>query len=42
MNSAWRKLWLDCVAGRDFEGFDAEDFAVVDDIVSRQKHGFGN
>jgi len=25
MNSAWRKLWPECVAGRDFEGFDNED-----------------
>uniref|UniRef100_UPI0035902AD7 tigger transposable element-derived protein 1-like n=1 Tax=Myxine glutinosa TaxID=7769 RepID=UPI0035902AD7 len=22
MNSAWKKLWPDCVAGRDFEGFE--------------------
>jgi len=33
MNSAWRKLWPECVAGRDFEGFDNEDSAVIDDIV---------
>jgi hypothetical protein len=38
MNSAWRKLWLDCVTGRDFEGFDTEDVAVVDDIVSPGKN----
>ena len=23
MNSAWRKLWPDCVTEREFEGFDA-------------------
>ena len=22
MNSAWKKLWPDCVVGRDFEGFE--------------------
>jgi hypothetical protein len=31
-------LWLDCVAGRDFEGFDTEDVAVVDYIVSLGKN----
>ncbi|XP_067135000.1 tigger transposable element-derived protein 1-like [Centruroides vittatus] len=31
MNSAWRKLWPDCVPERDFEGFNEE---IVDDIVS--------
>jgi len=38
MNSAWRKLWPECVAGRDFEGFDNEDSAVIDDILSRGKN----
>jgi len=38
MNSAWRKLWPDCVAGKDFEGFNTEDFAVVDDIVCLGKN----
>jgi len=38
MNSAWRKLWPECVAGRDFEGFDNEDSAVIDDIVSLGKN----
>jgi hypothetical protein len=38
MNSAWRKLLPDCVEGRDFEGFNTEDFAVVDDIVSLGKN----
>jgi hypothetical protein len=38
MNSVRRKLWPDCVAGRDFEGFDTENFAVVDDIVSLGKN----
>lgn len=34
LNSAWRKLWPDCVA--DFEGFDANEecFGVVNDIVA--------
>jgi len=31
-------LWPDCVAGRDFEGFDNEDSAVIDDIVSLGKN----
>jgi len=38
MNSAWRKLWPEYVAGRDFEGFDNEDSAVIDDIVSLGKN----
>jgi len=38
MNSAWRKLWPECVAGRDFEGFGNEDSAVIDDIVSLGKN----
>jgi hypothetical protein len=38
MSFAWRKLWPDCAASRDFEGFDTEDFAVVDDIVSLSKN----
>lgn len=38
MNSAWRKLWPECVAGRDFEGFDNDDSAVIDDIVSLGKN----
>jgi len=38
MNSAWRKMWPECVAGRDFEGFDNEDSAVIDDIVSLGKN----
>ena len=37
-NSAWRKLWSECVAGRDFEGFDNEDSAVINDIVSLDKN----
>ena len=35
MNSAWRKLWPECVAGRDFGN---EDSAVIDDIVSLGKN----
>jgi len=38
MNSVWRKLWPVCVAGRDFEGFDNEDSAVIEDIVSLGKN----
>jgi hypothetical protein len=30
-------MWPDCAAGSDLEGFDTEDFAVVDDIVSLSK-----
>jgi hypothetical protein len=30
-------LWLECVAGRNFEGFGDEDSSVVDDIVSLGK-----
>ena len=32
MNSDWKKLWLECVAARDFEGF--EELRIVPDIVS--------
>ena len=35
MNSAWKKLLPDCVAARNFEGFEPE--SVVDDIVSLGK-----
>jgi len=38
MNSACRKLWPECVAGRDFEDFDNENSAVIDDIVSVGKN----
>lgn len=38
MNSAWKKLWLNCIASRNFESFDTEDFAFVDDIVSLDKN----
>jgi len=38
MDSAWRKLWPKYVAGRDFEGFDNEDSAVIYDIVSLGKN----
>ncbi|XP_026547967.1 tigger transposable element-derived protein 1-like, partial [Notechis scutatus] len=31
LNSAWKKLWPECVAERDFEGFEP---SVVDEIVS--------
>ncbi|KAM6435888.1 tigger transposable element-derived protein 1-like [Liasis olivaceus] len=34
LNSAWRKLWPECVAERDFEGSDAE---VAEEIVSMGK-----
>lgn len=32
MNLAWRKLWLECDAGRDFEVLMTEDFAVDDSV----------
>ncbi|GCC28836.1 hypothetical protein chiPu_0007270 [Chiloscyllium punctatum] len=35
MNSAWKKLWPECVAGRDFEGF--KEPPVVPVIVSLGK-----
>ncbi|XP_076358046.1 uncharacterized protein LOC143250798 isoform X2 [Tachypleus tridentatus] len=35
MNSAWKKLWPDSVADRDFGGFEAE--SVVEDTVSLGK-----
>ncbi|GCC33435.1 hypothetical protein chiPu_0011904 [Chiloscyllium punctatum] len=35
MNPAWKKLWPECVAGRDFEGF--EEPPVVPVIVSLGK-----
>jgi len=38
MNLAWRKLWPEYVAGRDFEGFDNEDSAVINDTVSLGKN----
>ncbi|XP_064090690.1 tigger transposable element-derived protein 1-like [Macrobrachium nipponense] len=35
LNSAWKKLWPNCVAERDFEGFETvEKGAVEDEIVS--------
>ena len=44
LNAAWRKLWPDAVAARDFEGFDADDVAPqpqpepeVEEIVSLGK-----
>ena len=40
LNAAWRKLWPDCVAERDFEGFDPQpesEPAVLDEIVSLGK-----
>ena len=38
MNWAWRKLWSECVAGRQLEGFDNEESAVIYDIVSLGKN----
>ncbi|GCC32566.1 hypothetical protein chiPu_0011028 [Chiloscyllium punctatum] len=35
MNPAWKKLWPECVVGRDFEGF--EELPVVPVIVSLGK-----
>ena len=37
MNSAWKKLWLDCVAGRGFEGFEEP---IVSAIVAL-RHSMG-
>lgn len=38
LNSAWRKLWSNCVLGHDFEGFSHEQKSpVVDEIVSLGK-----
>ena len=34
LNSAWNKLWPDCVAERDFEWFKSDDCALVDEVVS--------
>lgn len=34
LNSAWRKLWPECVTECDFEGFDAE---AVEEIVPMGK-----
>lgn len=33
MNTAWRKLWPECVDEIDFEGFEAEDTDLVDDSI---------
>ena len=35
INSAWKNLWPECVAARDFKGF--EELPVVPDIVSLGK-----
>jgi hypothetical protein len=32
INYDWKKFWLECVAARDFEGF--EELLIVPDIVS--------
>ncbi|XP_016070266.1 PREDICTED: tigger transposable element-derived protein 1-like [Miniopterus natalensis] len=37
MQSAWKKLWPESAAGRDFEGFEDEPMSVVEDIVSLGK-----
>ena len=39
LNSAWKKLWPDCITERDFEGFDPEPGpeVVLDEIVSLGK-----
>ena len=44
MNSAWRKLYPNCVPERDFEGFetdapavDVEENAIVEEIISLGK-----
>ena len=35
--SAWRKLWPDSLAERDFEGFESDDSALIDEVVSMGK-----
>ena len=35
MNSAWKNLWPDFVAERDFEGFESDDGALIDKVLSK-------
>ena len=37
LNCTWKTLWPDCVAERDFEGYDHEDSALNDEVVSMGK-----
>ena len=32
LNSEWKKLWSDSVAERDFEGFESDDSAFIDEV----------
>nr|XP_061813016.1 tigger transposable element-derived protein 1-like [Nerophis lumbriciformis] len=34
LKAAWKKLWPACILERDVEGFDPQDYVVVNDIVS--------
>lgn len=37
LNSAWKKLWSDCVTDRDFDRFEIADSEVLEDILSMGK-----
>ena len=37
MNSAWKKLLMDSAAERDFEGFESDDSAFIDEVMSMGK-----
>ena len=38
LNSAWKNLWPDWVAERDFEGFEPDDRALIYEVMSMGKH----
>ena len=37
LNYVWNKLWPDSVAERDFEGFEHDDSALIDEVVLMEK-----
>ena len=37
LNSAWKKLWPHSVEERDFEGFESDDSAFIDEVVCMGK-----
>ena len=37
LNSVWKILWPESVAERDFEGFESDDSALIDEVVSMGK-----
>ena len=37
LNSAWRKLWPDSVAERDFDWFESDDSVLIDEVMSMGK-----